>query len=81
MKGIIMAEKYTLPELPYDYAALEPHISGKIMELHHDKHHAAYVAGANAALEALAAAREAADTLLSNPIIEDVVSVAADEEA
>ena len=72
---------YTLPELPYDYAALEPHISGKIMELHHDKHHAAYVAGANAALEALAAAREAADTLLSNPIIEDVVSVAADEEA
>lgn len=50
---------YTLPELPYDYAALEPHISGKIMELHHDKHHAAYVAGANAALEGLAAAREA----------------------
>jgi len=49
---------YTLPELPYDYAALEPHISGRIMELHHDKHHAAYVAGANSALEALAAARE-----------------------
>ena len=38
---------YTLPELPYDYAALEPHISGRIMELHHDKHHANYVAGAN----------------------------------
>ena len=52
---------YTLPELPYDYAALEPHISGRIMELHHDKHHAAYVAGANAALEALTAAREAGD--------------------
>ncbi|WP_159716695.1 MULTISPECIES: superoxide dismutase [Actinomyces] len=52
---------YTLPELPYDYAALEPHISGRIMELHHDKHHAAYVAGANAALDALAAAREAND--------------------
>ena len=52
---------YTLPELPYDYAALEPHISGKIMELHHDKHHAAYVAGANAALEALTAARDAGD--------------------
>ena len=49
---------YTLPELPYDYAALEPHISGRIMELHHDKDHAAYVAGANSALEALAAARE-----------------------
>ena len=52
---------YTLPELPYDYAALEPHISGRIMELHHDKHHAAYVAGANAALEALTAARDAGD--------------------
>ncbi|MDO5065331.1 MAG: superoxide dismutase [Actinomyces bowdenii] len=52
---------YTLPELPYDYAALEPHISGRIMELHHDKHHAAYVAGANAALEALDAARESGD--------------------
>ena len=49
---------YTLPELPYDYAALEPHISGKIMELHHDPHHAAYVAGANAALEKLEAARK-----------------------
>ena len=52
---------YTLPDLPYDYAALEPHISGRIMELHHDKHHAAYVAGANTALEKLAAAREAGD--------------------
>ncbi|QPK81490.1 superoxide dismutase [Schaalia sp. ZJ405] len=52
---------YTLPELPYDYSALEPHISGKIMELHHDKHHANYVAGANTALEKLEAAREAGD--------------------
>ncbi|QVQ50467.1 superoxide dismutase [Spiractinospora alimapuensis] len=52
---------YTLPELPYDYAALEPHISGKIMELHHDKHHAAYVAGANSALDALAEARDKGD--------------------
>jgi len=56
-----MAE-YTLPELPYDYAALEPHISGKIMQLHHDKHHATYVAGANTALAALAEAR-ASDSL------------------
>jgi len=53
--------KYTLPDLPYDYAALEPHISGKIMQLHHDKHHAAYVAGANTALEKLAEARESGD--------------------
>lgn len=52
---------YTLPDLPYDYAALEPHISGRIMELHHDKHHAAYVTGANTALEKLAAARDAGD--------------------
>lgn len=52
---------YTLPDLPYDYAALEPHISGRIMELHHDKHHAVYVAGANTALEKLAAARESGD--------------------
>ena len=42
---------YTLPDLTYDYAALEPHISGKIMELHHSKHHATYVKGANTALE------------------------------
>ena len=52
---------YTLPDLPYDYTALEPHISGRIMELHHSKHHANYVAGANAALEKLAAARESGD--------------------
>jgi Fe-Mn family superoxide dismutase len=42
---------YNLSELPYDYSALEPYISGKIIELHHDKHHAAYVAGANQAIE------------------------------
>jgi Fe-Mn family superoxide dismutase len=44
---------YSLPELPYDYTALEPHISATITELHHDKHHATYVAGANTALEKL----------------------------
>jgi len=49
---------YTLPELPYDYGALDPHISGKIMELHHDKHHANYVAGLNTAIEKLEEARE-----------------------
>ena len=42
---------YSLPDLPYDYAALEPHVSAQIMELHHDKHHAAYVNNLNAALE------------------------------
>ena len=44
---------YELPDLPYAYDALEPHISAEIMELHHDKHHNTYVKGANAALEAL----------------------------
>ena len=44
---------YELPDLPYAFDALEPHISAEIMELHHDKHHATYVAGANAALEAV----------------------------
>lgn len=63
---------YTLPELPYDYSALEPHISGKIMELHHDKHHAAYVTGANAALENLAAAREAGDLSKVNQFSKDL---------
>ena len=53
--------QYTLPDLRYDYGALEPHISGRIMELHHDKHHAAYVKGANTTLEKLAAAREKDD--------------------
>lgn len=53
--------KYELPELDYAYDALEPHISGEIMELHHSKHHANYVNGANAALEKLAAARESGD--------------------
>ena len=49
---------YALPELPYDYAALEPYISGEIMELHHDKHHNTYVTGINTAVEQLAEARE-----------------------
>jgi Fe-Mn family superoxide dismutase len=55
-----MAE-YTLPDLPYDYSALEPHVSAQIMELHHDKHHAAYVTGANQTLEKLAGARDKDD--------------------
>ena len=42
---------YTLPDLPYDFSALEPHIDAKTMEIHHGKHHAAYVAKVNAAVE------------------------------
>ncbi|MGY3128966.1 Fe-Mn family superoxide dismutase [Agrococcus sp. UYP33] len=63
---------YTLPELPYDYAALEPHISAKIMELHHDKHHKAYVDGANTALEKLEAARDADDFGAVNKLEKDL---------
>ena len=42
---------FQVPELPYDYAALEPHIDEQTMRVHHDKHHQAYVTNANAALE------------------------------
>jgi Fe-Mn family superoxide dismutase len=45
--------KHLLPALPYDYAALEPHIDARTLELHHGKHHAGYVANLNAALELL----------------------------
>lgn len=52
---------YTLPDLDYDYGALQPHISGEIMELHHAKHHAAYVTGANTVSEKLMEARDKQD--------------------
>ena len=42
---------HSLPPLPYDYAALEPHIDEQTMRIHHDKHHAAYVTNLNAALD------------------------------
>ena len=46
--------EYTLPDLPYDDSALEPHISGRVVQLHHDTHHQAYVTGADTTLEQLA---------------------------
>ena len=57
--------RYVLPDLEYDFGALEPHISGRIMELHHGKHHRAYVEGANKTLEQLQEARrkEALDSV------------------
>ncbi len=63
---------YTLPELPYDYSALQPAISGAIMELHHDKHHQAYVTGANTALEQLAEARAAGNFANINKLEKDL---------
>ena len=42
---------YTLPDLPYSFSALEPHIDARTMEIHHGKHHAGYIAKVNAALE------------------------------
>ena len=52
---------YELPELPYDYSALEPHYSAEVLELHHDKHHKAYVDGANTTFEKLGHARDSGD--------------------
>ena len=59
---------YTLPELDYDYAALEPHISARIMELHHSKHHKAYVDGANAAVAKLEELRDSGDYAAVNGV-------------
>jgi superoxide dismutase, Fe-Mn family len=52
---------YELPDLAYDYGALEPHVTGQIMELHHSKHHAAYVTGANQTHERLEESRSKND--------------------
>lgn len=65
-------EKYVLPELSYDYGQLEPSISGRIMELHHSKHHQAYVTGANTALEQLADARDKNDFANINKLQKDL---------
>lgn len=52
---------HTLPALPYDFSALEPHIDAQTMQIHHDKHHMAYVNGLNKAEEELAKARASGD--------------------
>jgi Fe-Mn family superoxide dismutase len=56
--------QYVLPPLAYAYNALEPHIDARTMEIHHGKHHAAYVAGVNRAMAELARIREGADAAL-----------------
>lgn len=60
--------RYTLPALPYDYSALEPHISARIMELHHSKHHQAYVTTANETIEQLIEARSTGDFTQAGPL-------------
>src|SRR5450755_5054637 len=57
---------FTLPPLPYAYDALEPHIDKATMEIHHDKHHQAYVDKANAALEGTEWADKSIEDVLKN---------------
>jgi Fe-Mn family superoxide dismutase len=57
---------YTLPPLPYPNNALEPHIDAKTMEIHHDKHHNAYVTNLNAALEGKGLAEQSTEDLCRN---------------
>ena len=54
-------KEYVLPKLPYGYDALEPVIDKETVTLHHDKHHAAYIAGVNAALKKLSEGRDKSD--------------------
>ncbi len=53
--------KYTLPDLPYDFNALEPVISSEIMQIHHQKHHATYVTNLNFALDRFEEASQKGD--------------------
>jgi Fe-Mn family superoxide dismutase len=57
---------FEVPPLPYDYAALEPHIDEQTMRVHHDKHHQAYVDNANAALEGTPLADKPVEHVLTN---------------
>jgi Fe-Mn family superoxide dismutase len=57
---------FTLPDLPYDYSALEPHIDEQTMRIHHDKHHQAYVDNANKALEGTEWAQSSVESVLAS---------------
>lgn len=57
---------YSLPELGYAYDALEPHIDARTMEIHHSKHHAAYIAKVNAAIEGSDLASKSIEDLVSD---------------
>jgi len=57
---------FTLPDLPYAFGALEPHVDARTMEIHHDKHHAAYVNNLNAALQGTEHEGKSLEDLLAN---------------
>jgi superoxide dismutase len=57
---------FELPDLPYAYDALEPHIDAETMRIHHDLHHGAYVTNANAALEGTELADASVESVLTN---------------
>src|SRR5690349_17024715 len=66
-KETVTMPEYTVPPLPYDYAALEPTIDEQTMRIHHDKHHAAYVTNLNAAVKDYAdLSAKSVETLISN---------------
>src|SRR6202140_232157 len=70
---------FTLPALPYAFDALEPHIDAKTMEIHHDKHHQAYITNVNKALEAAPElASKSVEELLANncAIVPDAIKTA-----
>ena len=64
--------KYTLPEMPYAYDALEPHIDAQTMEIHHSKHHQKYTDGMNGALEKLSPELQSKDIVDILSSINDV---------
>ncbi len=67
MESILSASyPFELPALPYDFAALEPYIDAQTMEIHHDKHHAAYVTNLNNALKGTDAEGKTLGELMSN---------------
>ena len=66
----------TLPDLPYDHAALEPHIDARTMEIHHGKHHQAYVDNANKALDGTEWADRASRQLIATRVIPEDIRTA-----
>src|SRR5438046_7974520 len=64
--GSSPAGPFTLPPLPYSFDALEPHIDARTMEIHHDKHHAAYVTNLNKAIEGNEAANLSLEELMKS---------------